>query len=388
MKTGIMIVGLGGVLASVLISGCIAMKLGVIPKQYGITASEDFLNLNLLDIDDLVFSGWDYFFKNQYELYKQYGIVKVAEQEPFISELKAILPYKGIHTEKDIQVESRFDYIAEIKHASEAISVIEENIQDFKNRYQVSNVIVLYLGSPGKKVSPELKQLTYEDILKLPTDALPSGLYYTVAAANCYAHFIDFTPSETLEFDFLHDLAKKKKVQLSGRDGSTGQTMLKLTLANMLKIRNLKLRGWYSTNILGNHDGYILSNPDYCKTKMEDKKSGLAPLLGYDDFEHKVTIDFFKTRFDSKESWDSIDFTGWMGTPMSLKVNWKGEDSILSAPIILDLIRLIEFGIHYDLGGFQKQLGLFYKHPFYCEGQSLETMYRNLILFYQKLITK
>ena len=86
MKTGIMIVGLGGVNASVLISGCIAMKLGVIPKQYGITASEDFLNLNLLDIDDLVFSGWDYFFKNQYELYKQYGIVKVAEQEPFISE--------------------------------------------------------------------------------------------------------------------------------------------------------------------------------------------------------------------------------------------------------------------------------------------------------------
>lgn len=385
MNTGIMIVGLNGVNASTLISGCTAMKLGEISKQYGITASTGLDGISFDGVEDFVFSGWDYYDTNQYDLFKEYGIVKVPNAEKFAEKLKEIKPFKGIHTGKDILVEEKFNHFVSPGSITEAITTLEKNIDEFKDKFSLETVIVIFLGSPSKKSLTELKGFTYEEIVTQDISAIPSGLLYAIAAIKKHAHFVDFTPSETLEFSFLWSLAEEYGVQLSGRDGSTGQTMLKLTIANMLKIRTLKLNAWYSTNILGNHDGYILSNPDYCETKIEDKMNGIAPLLGYDDFEHKVTIDFFKTRFDSKESWDSIDFSGWLNTPMRLKVNWQGEDAILSAPLLLDIIRLVAFGAKKDLRGFQKQLGLFYKHPFGCEGMSLECMYNNLIQFYTEL---
>lgn len=385
MKTGIMLVGLCGVNSSTLVSGCTAMQLGLLPKQYGITETEVFDGFGLLDVDDLVFSGWDYASRDQFELFKRYSIVKAAYDQAFVDRLRQIVPYPGIRSALDIRPEPDFNNIAASHDLSDCISAIESNICDFKECNALTNVIVIYLGSPGRRVDCAIKHVSYEAFLRLPLGQIPSSLCYAVAALRSNAHFVDFTPSETLDFDFLHELAAAQGVQLSGRDGSTGQTMLKLTVGNMLKIRNLKLRGWYSTNILGNHDGYILSDPAYCQTKLEDKKLGLAALLGYEDFEHKVTIDYFQTRFDAKESWDSIDFLGWLGTPMTLKLNWVGEDAILSAPILLDIIRLIELGSRFGSSGFQRQLGLFYKHPYFCEGQSLETMYINLLDFYRDL---
>lgn len=385
MNTGIMLVGLNGVNASVLISACVAMQLGEVSKQYGITDSSALRGISFVEVEDFIFSGWDYFDANQYDLFKEYGIVKIPDTEKLSKKLKGIKPFKGIHTGKDILIEEKFNHFISPNSIAEAITLLEKNIDEFKDMFSLKTVIVIFLGSPSKKSQDELKRYTYEEILDQNINAVPSGLLYAIAAIRKHAHFIDFTPSETLEFSFLWSLAEQYGVQLSGRDGSTGQTMLKLTIANMLRIRNLKLNAWYSTNILGNHDGYILSDPDYCETKIEDKMNGIAPLLGYDDFEHKVTIDFFKTRFDSKESWDSIDFSGWLNTPMQLKINWQGEDAILSAPLILDIIRLVAFGAKKDLRGFQKQLGLFYKHPFDCEGMSLECMYNNLIKFYTEL---
>lgn len=385
MKIGIMIVGLNGVNASTLISGCTMMQLGGISEQYGITSSAALRGIEFARVNDLIFSGWDYFEKNQYEMLKEYGIVKFSNSEQLENKLKGIKPFKGIHTNKDIVLEEKFNHFIVPNSAIEAIEILENNIDEFKNRFSLETVIVFYLGSPSKKVLSKLKKMDYNDILKRNIDEIPSSLLYAIASIRRQAHFVDFTPSETLEFDFLWTLAEQYGVQLSGRDGSTGQTMLKLTIANMLKIRNLKLNAWYSTNILGNHDGYVLSDANYCETKIEDKMNGIAPLLGYDDFEHKVTIDFFKTRFDSKESWDSVDFSGWLDTPMKLKMNWEGEDAILSAPLLLDIIRLIAFGAKKNLKGFQKQLGVFYKHPFGCEGMSLETMYNSLIQFYKGL---
>lgn len=385
MKTGIMIVGLNGVNASTLISGCIMMQLGEILEQYGITSSMDFQSVNFNGVDDFIFSGWDYFDANQYEMLKEYGIVKFTNSEQLEKMLTEIRPFKGIHTNKDIVLEDKFNHFIIPDSIIEAITILENNIEEFRNKFSLETVIVIFLGSPSKKILPEMKRLEYNEILERDINEVPSGLLYAIASIKQKAHFVDFTPSETLEFNFLWYLAEQYGVQLSGRDGSTGQTMLKLTIANMLKIRNLKLNAWYSTNILGNHDGYILSNDSYCETKIEDKMNAIAPLLGYDDFEHKVTIDFFQARFDSKESWDSIDFTGWLDTPMKLKINWQGEDAILSAPLLLDIIRLIDVGAKKNLKGFQEQLGVFYKHPFGCEGMSLESMYNNLIQFYKEL---
>ncbi len=382
MKVGIMIVGINGVNASTLIAGCAAIQMKEYETQYGITSSIDFANLDLIEINDLVFTGWDYSNKNQYELFNEYSIVKIKNTSKLKCILDNVKSLKGIHTNKDIRIEDRFDYYIVPSNIKTAIQIIENDIEKFKTKHSLNSIIVIYLGSPSKRVLPELKKFTYEEILTSDINEVPSSLIYAIAAIKKGAHYIDFTPSETLEFGFLWQMAERYGVQISGRDGSTGQTMLKLTIANMLRIRNLKLRAWYSTNILGNHDGLVLSDYDYRKTKIEDKMYGIAPLLGYNDFEHKVTIDFFKTRFDFKESWDSIDFSGWLKTPMQMKINWQGEDAILSAPILLDLIRLIAYGENKRLCGFQKQLGLFYKHPFGCDGMSLEQMYQELIRFY------
>lgn len=381
MYTGIMFIGLNGVNSSSIISGCVAMSLGMVRKQYGLTESKAFKSMELIDVDNMRFSGWDFFYKSQKEMVNRYGILSFDSQQ-FGEILDKIVPYKGIHTAKDIDLEDRFDYYYQPDSIEDAISVIRKNIKDFRARYPLGDLMVINMGSPGKKVNPAIKQFSYDRLLELSIGEVPSSLLYAVAAIQEGASFVDFTPGEALEFACIYDMAEKNNVQLSGRDGSTGQTMLKLTLAQMFKIRNLRINGWYSTNILGNHDGYILSNPSFAETKIEDKRTGLFDLLEYCDFPHKVTIDYYEPRFDSKESWDSIDFSGWMGARMSLKLNWQGSDALLAAPMVLDIIRLIHEGHLKKLSGFQKQLGVFYKHPFGMEGKSLEYMYYYLLQFY------
>lgn len=381
---GVMFVGLFGVNATTMIAGCRAMVRNIIPTQYGITGDTELLKNNFVDIEKITFSGWDYYNSNVYECAKKHNMIPddILEMEPELKEIKA---FKGVHTSMDIPIEDSFDHFLEPDTVESAIQVICHDIDDFKENKYIEDVIVIYMGSPGKMVDSKLLNKSYEQIVKMSADSFPGALLYAIAAIESGTHFVDFTPSQTLEFKVVYDLANKYQVQVSGRDGSTGQTMLKLTIAEMLKIRNLHLNAWYSTNIIGNHDGYVLSMPDYRNTKIQDKMNGIAQLLGYDDFEHKVTIDYFKYKGDSKESWDAVYFSGWMNTKMSLKMNWQGEDAFLAAPIILDIIRFIELGIRNNLYGFQKQLGLFYKHPFLCEGMSFTQLYEMLIEFYRNL---
>ena len=379
-----MFVGLLGTNATTVIAGSEAMRDKKVARQYGVTGYEDLFNKKFVDVENMIFSGWDYYETSVYEKAKEYHIVpeEIISQVP---QLNDIVAYKGVHTNKDIPLEEEFNYYREPDTINEAIELIKQDIGDFKEKNHIDQLIVFYMGSPGKIVDKSIFKMAYNEIVQLAINQLPSSVLYAIASIESEAHFVDFTPSETLEFDFIYHLADKYHVQLSGRDGSTGQTMLKLVIANMLKIRNLHLDAWYSTNIIGNHDGYVLSMPEYCVTKIQDKTNGIKDLLGYDDFEHKVTIDYFKHKGDKKESWDAVYFSGWLNEPMSLRINWQGEDAILAAPIILDIVRLIELGNRYGLKGFQKQLGLFYKHPFMCEGMSLSQLYEQLIRFYTRL---
>ena len=378
---GVMFAGLYGTNATTVIVGSIAMQKEIIQLQYGITEYSELFHHQFTDIHELVFSGWDYYDSNVYENALKYQIVS-KDIINLIPELKGIHAYKGIHTSMDIPLEPHFNYYDEPPTVKQAIETIKNNILDFKAQNRLDTVIVFYMGSPGKIVNRVYLKMSYNDIVQQPISEFPSSIMYAAAAIESGAHFVDFTPSETLEFCFINSLAKKNGVQISGRDGSTGQTMLKLTIANMLKIRNLHLDAWYSTNIIGNHDGYVLSMPEHCVTKIQDKTNSIKELLGY-DFEHKVTIDYFKYNGDKKESWDAVYFNGWMNQPMSLRLNWMGEDAILAAPIILDIIRFIELGSRYGCSGFQKQLGLFYKHPFGCEKKSLSQLYDQLVDFYK-----
>lgn len=385
--TGVMFVGVLGVNATTLIAGVSAMKKGLYPYQYGITESVNFSALNLISLDDMIFGGWDYHNTAMTECLVEYRTLPYSVVEQ-ISDINSTTVYKGIWTSKDIPVEKKFDYLYVPSSIEDGIAHIKDDIADFRNRHQLDTVIVVYLGSPSKAVNEQLLVASYEQIRNSAVDDVPSSVIYAVAALESGAHFVDFTPSETLDFSFINELAIQNNAQLSGRDGSTGQTMLKLVVADMLRIRALHLDAWFSTNILGNHDGYVLSMPEYCKAKIEDKTLGIQQLLGYDDYEHLVTINYFGKRNDSKESWDSVDFSGWLNTPMTLKLNWHGEDAMLAAPIILDLIRLIDYNERIKLCGFQKQLGVFYKHPYGSEGCSLSEMYHNLLNFYKDGIPK
>lgn len=380
--TGVMFVGVLGVNATTLIAGVSAIKKGIYPYQYGITGSADFSDLNLITLDDMVFGGWDYRSATMTECLEEYRTLPVSVIDR-ISNVNSTPVYKGVWTAKDIPVEKKFDYLYFPSSIQDGIAYIKSTIVDFRVRNQLETVIVVYLGSPSKAVDEQMLVATYEQIIHSAVESVPSSLLYAMAALESGAHFVDFTPSETLDFSFINELAIQNNVQLSGRDGSTGQTMLKLVVADMFRIRALHLDAWFSTNILGNHDGYVLSIPEYCKAKIEDKTLGIQQLLGYDDYEHLVTINYFGKRNDSKESWDSVDFSGWLNTPMTLKLNWHGEDAMLAAPIILDIIRLIDYNERNHLCGFQKQLGVFFKHPYGSEGFSLSEMYHNLISFYK-----
>lgn len=392
-KLGVLVVGLNGATASTTVAGSTAMKLGLIPTQYGTTDALPFSDLGLIGIEDVVFGGWDITSHSVWDAVLKHGILpeQLLTSSLLSSNLDHMLPAPGLMTPLDIPPESGHDNIQSCERLAEAIASVTNKIENFRQSESLSCVIVVYLGSPGKRATKPLSELSlpeFEQLLMCDSISdIPSGLIYALASINAGAHFVDFTPSETLEVPIIDSLATQKGVQIAGRDGSTGQTMLKASIAHLFKIRNLRVKSWFSTNIIGNHDGYVLDLPGHDTTKLHDKTSVLDSLLGYSDFEHLVTIHYFQARGDEKEAWDVVDFTGWMGAKMSLRINWQGEDSALAAPLILDLVRLIEYGSLFGLKGLQPQLALYFKYPlpYQPARKGVIDQYHDVVDFYSRL---
>jgi myo-inositol-1-phosphate synthase len=389
---GVMLVGLGGATASTTVIGATSMRLGLIPEQYGTTAVPPLKNLRLARVADMVFSGWDYVSNDLWEAGSRHRIIQpeILASGVLKQHLSQIKPLKGLRTPLDIPKEGTHNNVEEVQSIRNSVNDVRDSVERFKRVNQLGCIVTVFLGSPHLHSKAQLKTLCRRDLVSVldtfPPCAVQSGLIYALGSILAGAHFVDFTASETLECPLLGELAEECGVQFAGRDGSTGETMLKLVVAEMFRIRNLRVHGWFGTNILGNHDGYVLGLPGYDQTKMHDKKHGLGSLLGYDDFEHIVAINYFGPRGDRKESWDVVDFSGWMGTRMSLRLNWHGEDSMLAAPLILDLVRLIEYGSRYHLKGLQSQLGVFFKYPL-PTGRStgIADQFRQLAGFYENL---
>ena len=231
---------------------------------------------------------------------------------------------------------------------------------------------------------PELQKILDEDNENLVT----SSILYFWTAILTNSPYVDFTPNIALEIPALQKLASLKRIPYAGKDGNTGQTLLKTALAELFKARNLRIEGWYSTNILGNQDGYILNIPEHFETKLKDKLHVLEPILNYGDFTHIVDIRYYPPRGDNKEAWDNVDFIGWLNEKMSLKINWQGKDSILAAPLIIDLIRLIELASRLKKFGPQKQLSLYFKHPIGTNTYGFFQQHRNFVNYYETLRRK
>ena len=385
-KVGVLFVGLNGATANTTVAGSLALKLGLSKNCDGmITETELFSHIDLVRFSQFVFGGWDV---NGHDAYKSARFNKVLE--PWLVEdmrpaLEVIRPWKAVITAHDVDAARKADNVMAVSSLQEGLNALKQDILSFKDQHNLDKAIVVYLASPLKQV--QLKDI-HEDILKFRKalldndESISSAMLYALAAIETGCPFVDFTPNVTLKVPAILQFAEEKKVPLAGRDGNTGQTLMKTVLGQMFKIRNLKLQGWYSTNILGNNDGLVLSMPEHRQTKMEDKLGVLEPVLGYNNFTHIVDIHYYPPRGDNKEAWESIDFSGWLGMPMSAKINWLGRDSILAAPLIIDLVRLMEFALRKGEYGIQSQLAIYFKHPLGASARGFFDQYMLLKNYY------
>jgi myo-inositol-1-phosphate synthase len=257
----------------------------------------------------------------------------------------------------------------------ERVAHVRADLRRFRESEGLDRVVVVNLAST--EAWPDLTSAvladldTFEKGLDADESVITPGMIYCYAAITEGCPYVNFTPSFT-DVPALLELADREGVPVAGKDGKTGQTFIKTVLAPAFRSRALQVQGWYSTNILGNRDGMILDDPSSLASKLDTKGSVLDSILGYDVEDHIVRIDYYRPRGDAKEAWDNIDLVGFLGQRMQLKVDFLCRDSILAAPLVLELVRLIAEAHRRGEGGPQEQLGFFFKAPVTQVGKSPE----------------
>ena len=264
------------------------------------------------------------------------------------------------------------------KNKMELAEQVMDDIDQFKNNNNLSRMVMIWCGSTEIYMKAEAAHASipaFEKALRDNDPAIPPSMVYAYAAIKKRIPFANGAPNLTVDVPALTQLAVENGVPICGKDFKTGQTLMKTILAPGLKARMLGLNGWFSTNILGNRDGEVLDDPESFKTKEESKLSVLDQILQpelypdlYKDFTHKVRIHYYPPRGDNKEGWDNIDITGWLGYPMQIKINFLCRDSILAAPIVLDLVLFLDLAQRCGMRGIQEWLSFYFKSPMCAAG--------------------
>lgn len=336
---------------------------------------KDFIPLSKLE--DLVFAAWDVFEDNGYEAAKKAGVLNDADLANARPQLESIKPMKAVFDQKYVK-KLNGTWMKKGANKMELAEQVMDDIANFKKRENVDRAVMIWCASTEifiklQDVHSTLTKL--EKAMKENHEAIPNSMVYAYAALKSGVPFFNGAPNLTVDVPAMIDLAKEKNLPIAGKDFKTGQTLLKTILAPGLKSRLLGLSGWFSTNILGNRDGEVLDDPDSFKTKEESKLSVLEYILQpnlypqlYKDFYHKVRINYYPPRGDNKESWDNIDIFGWMGYPMQIKVNFLCRDSILAAPIVLDLVLFADLALRTGMRGIQEWLSFYFKSPMTAPG--------------------
>ena len=383
----VLIPGLGAV-ATTLISGVIAARkrlgrpvgsltqMGQLPMEQGSTPIKEALPLT--DLDDLVFGGWDILDRNALETALDAAALDDDDLEPMADELAAIEPMSAVF-------DPHFVPNLEGNHVKVGATKLDlgrqliDDIEGFMADHDCQRAVGIWCGSTETQLAVDEVHLglaDFEEGLRSNHPAISPTMIYAWAHLMAGAPFINGAPNRALDIPALVELAHRRGLPIAGKDFKTGQTLLKTVIAPGLKARQLGLAGWYSTNILGNRDGAVLDNPDAFRTKEESKLSvldacldaGLYPEL-YGDYDHRVTIDYYPPRGDNKEGWDNIDIYGWMDYPMQLKINFLCRDSILAAPVALDLVLLADLAHRMGESGVMDWLGFYFKSPQTTDGQ-------------------
>ena len=401
-RLGVLLVGLGAV-ASTLIAGVEHVRRGMGQPFGSITQlstvrvgkrTENRIPLvkdlvPLAGLDQLVFGAWDPIPDNAYESALKCGVLSQYEDiEPIADFLKGIEPMPAAFDSEYVKRISG----ANVKTAPTKLDMVEELREDIRRFKQVNNcdrVVIIYAASTEKFIT---ESEVHQDIehflggLQENDELIAPSMLYAYAAMLEGVPFINGSPSLTVDVPVIERMAAESGVPIGGKDFKTGQTLVKTVLGPMLKARMLGMEGWFSTNILGNRDGEVLDEPENFRTKEESKLGVLEYILQpelypelYGDAYHKVRINYYPPRGDNKEGWDNIDIFGWLGRRMQIKVNFLCSDSILAAPLVLDLALFIDLAKRAGLGGIQEWLSFYFKSP-----QHARNLYPEHDLFIQQ----
>jgi myo-inositol-1-phosphate synthase len=384
-KLGVLLVGLGAV-STTFIAGVEAIKrglaqpIGSLTQMASIRLGKRTENRNprikdfvpLADLNDLVFGAWDIFSDSAYEAAVHAGVLEREMLEQLKPALSKIKPMPAAFDQKYVKRLNGTN----VKQAPTKFELAEQlmaDIENFKKKNKCTRLVMVWCASTEVFLKPTAQHKTikaFEAAMKSNHPSIAPSMLYAYAAIKCGVPFANGAPNLTVDIPALQDLAVQNNVPLSGKDFKTGQTFLKTLIAPGLKSRMLGLDGWYSTNILGNRDGEVLDDPESFKTKEESKLSALEYILQpelypelYKEFSHVVRINYYPPRGDNKEGWDNIDIRGWLGYPMQIKVNFLCRDSILAAPIVLDLALFMDLAQRTGMRGIQEWLSFYFKAP-------------------------
>ena len=389
-KLGVLLVGLGAV-STTFIAGVEAIKQGL-AEPIGSLTQIGAIRLGkrtdnrvptiknfvpLADLNDLVFGAWDIFPDSAYEAAMHAGVLEKDLLSKLRKRLQKIQPMKAVFDQSYVKRLSGTN-VKKGKNKLELARQLIDEIAEFKRKHKCARLVMVWAGSTEIFMKPHAVHRNlklFEQAMRDNHRAIPPSMIYAYAALKSGVPFANGAPNLTVDIPALMDLANQQGVPVCGKDFKTGQTLMKTILAPGLKSRMLGLHGWYSTNILGNRDGEVLDDPDSFKTKEESKLSVLEYILQpevypqlYKDFSHVVRINYYPPRGDNKEGWDNIDIFGWLGYKMQIKIDFLCRDSILAAPIVLDLALFLDLAQRTGMKGVQEWLSFYFKSPMTAPG--------------------
>ena len=390
-RLGVLLPGLGAV-ATTVIAGVEAVRRGI-AQPFGSLTQMNTVRLGrrtqdraplirelvgLAGLDQLVFGAWDPIPDDAYESAAKAGVLdRASHLDPIRDFLASVKPMPAVF---DTAYVKRIDG-PNTKRGSDWMEMgmaLREDIRAFRREHDCARVVMIWCGSTEVFERPGPVHATVESFEQGMRDSDPAiapSMVYAWAAIREGVPYANGAPNLSADVPALEELARERSVPIAGKDFKTGQTLMKTILAPGLKARMLGVRGWFSTNILGNRDGEVLDDPESFRTKEESKLGVLDYILQpsmypdlYGDLYHKVRINYYPPRGDDKEGWDNLDIFGWMGYPMQIKVDFLCRDSILAAPIVLDLALFLDLASRAGLGGIQEWLSFYFKSPHTPEG--------------------
>lgn len=394
-KLGVMVVGLGAV-TTTFMTGVLMARKGL-AKPVGSVTQYDRIRVGqgenkqyltygeivpMATLDQIVFGAWDVYPANAYEAAINAEVLKEKDINPVKDELEAIKPLAAAF-DKNYAKRLDGDNVKNCATRWEMVEALREDIRNFKKENDLDRVVVLWAAST--EVYVPINEKVHYNLADLE-QAMKDNDVNNIAPSMCYAYaalaegapFIMGAPNTTVDIPAMWELSEKTGMPISGKDFKTGQTLVKSGFAPIIGTRMLGLSGWFSTNILGNRDGLVLDEPANFRTKEVSKLSTLESILVpeaqpdlYSNYYHKVRINYYPPRNDNKEGWDNIDIFGWMGYPMQIKINFLCRDSILAAPLCLDLVLLSDLAARAGRHGIQRFLSFFLKSPMhdYTQGE-------------------